>query len=67
MSQNHVKMGGVVRANSTPAASATPRHQYIALKQRGNTTKWGGRESFFSSANGVMAILAAAMVECHFC
>jgi hypothetical protein len=47
MSQNHVKMGGVVRADSMPAASATPRHKYIALKQIGNTTKWGGRESFF--------------------
>jgi hypothetical protein len=41
MSQNHVKMSGVVRADSTPAASATPRHQYIALKQKGNKTKWG--------------------------
>jgi hypothetical protein len=33
MSKKHVKMGGVVRADSTPAASATPRQQYIALKQ----------------------------------
>jgi hypothetical protein len=41
MSQNHVKMGGVGRADSTPDASATPRQQYIALKQIGNTTKWG--------------------------
>jgi hypothetical protein len=55
---NHVKMGGVVRADSTPAASATPRHQYIALKQIGNTNKrgCGGRESFFSSADGVMRL-----------
>jgi hypothetical protein len=45
--QNHIKMGGVEGAYSTPAESATPRHQYIALKQIGNTTKWGGRESFF--------------------
>jgi hypothetical protein len=30
MGKKHMKMGGVVRADSTPAASATPRHPYIA-------------------------------------
>jgi hypothetical protein len=43
----------------------TPIHCPQANRQY---NKMGGRESFFSSvADGVMAILAAAMVECHFC
>jgi hypothetical protein len=33
MSKKHVKMNGVVRADSMPAANATHRHQYIASKQ----------------------------------
>ena len=37
MSKKHVKMGGVVRADSAPAASATPRHQYIAPILMGRT------------------------------
>jgi hypothetical protein len=33
MSKKHVKMGDFVRADSTPAANATPRHQYIARER----------------------------------
>jgi hypothetical protein len=33
----------------------------------GSNCNTGEGESFLSSANGVMAIMAAAMVECHFC
>jgi hypothetical protein len=40
-----VQIGGVERAYSTPAASAMSRHQYIALKQIGNRTKWGDEKA----------------------
>jgi hypothetical protein len=51
-----MKIGGVEGGDSAPAARATPRHQYIAPKQMPLTAVWGGREIFFSGADGVLVL-----------
>jgi hypothetical protein len=72
MSKKYVKMGGVVRVDSTPSAickcntTQTPIHCLEANDLNCSMTR-SCQLLLFSSADGVMAILAAAMVDWHFC
>jgi hypothetical protein len=55
-------MAGVEGADSAPTASTTPKEQYIAPEQMPWTVS-----DWIEKASSQVSIMAATMVECHFC